>query len=336
MHIVIRADGGPDIGYGHLIRTGALAAKFLSCGHEVTYATVTPEYVDEACPEGVITTELESRTDPSELVEVVREGVDITVIDSYKADSEYQRVVRGETPLVLVADDTRHAVCADIVVNGNLYAEGLEYDVLGAVPTWCLGPDYVLLRESVTRLVAQKPQWRDPPEQALVTMGGSDIANLTPEVIRAFDGVPVSLDVVLGPGFSNEDEIRSTLNAVDVKTQLIRDPPNLPELMFEADFAVSTCGTTIYELLALGTPFVCCPVVENQALLANELEDQDLGIVIDGELRAKEIRRGINNYVLDPEVRRLQRRNGRSLVDGRGTDRLCEVITDLTGVNSVK
>ena len=25
MHVVIRADGGPDIGYGHLVRTGALA-----------------------------------------------------------------------------------------------------------------------------------------------------------------------------------------------------------------------------------------------------------------------------------------------------------------------
>lgn len=29
MHIVIRADSGPEIGYGYLVRTGALACELL-------------------------------------------------------------------------------------------------------------------------------------------------------------------------------------------------------------------------------------------------------------------------------------------------------------------
>lgn len=40
MHVVIRADGGPDIGYGQLIRTNALAEELLSREHEVSVASL--------------------------------------------------------------------------------------------------------------------------------------------------------------------------------------------------------------------------------------------------------------------------------------------------------
>ena len=45
---------------------------------------------------------------------------------------------------------------------------------------------------------------------------------------------------------------------------VVRDPPDLPERMFQADFAVTTASTTTYELLALGTPIISIPVADNQ------------------------------------------------------------------------
>jgi spore coat polysaccharide biosynthesis predicted glycosyltransferase SpsG len=212
MHLIIRADGGPEIGYGHLVRTGALAYKFLQQNHSITYATTTPEYVKDVCPSGVEIVNLPSRTDVSPFVECIGEGVDVALIDSYCADGTYQRSVREKVPLVVVSDDARHPICADTVINGNLYASDLDYRVFGEEPTWYLGPDYLLLRESIAILATRNPPWREKPERALVTMGGSDVANLTPSVIQAFDGLELFVEAIVGPGFS-EDQERKIRNA---------------------------------------------------------------------------------------------------------------------------
>ena len=62
MHLAIRSDGGPDIGYGHLVRTGALAERALEAGDRVTYATRTPGPAREVCPDGVEARAFWSRT----------------------------------------------------------------------------------------------------------------------------------------------------------------------------------------------------------------------------------------------------------------------------------
>ena len=330
MHVAIRADGGPEIGYGHLVRTGALATELLERGHRVTYATTTPEYVGDVCPFGAETTELSSRAEAAPFVEWIdNSDVDVVVVDSYLADADYQRAVRDRRPLVLVSDDTRHAVCADAVVNGNLYAPELEYGVRGDEPTWCLGPDYVLLREEITQLAERTPTWRDSPELAIITMGGSDVANATPDAVRAFDGTALRVDVVVGPGFSNEAEIQDVADGVTADTRVVRDPPNLPELMFEADFAVGACGSTTYELLALGTPLVCSPVVENQERIASILRSHDLARVVPALSDISAIRTEIEVLSTNQKIRRRYLENGCDVIDGRGSRRVSETIVNV-------
>ncbi|OYR76205.1 hypothetical protein DJ84_22730, partial [Halorubrum ezzemoulense] len=245
MDIVVRADGGPDIGYGHLVRTGALASELLNRGHEVTYATTTPEHVREVCPAGVDTVTIHSRQDPEPVRELIRNHADATVVDSYLADGTYQKRLKDVSPLVVIVDDTRHQVAADVLVNGNLYAPDLEHDVFSSEPEWCLGPEYLLLRQAITEYASKDPPWRDQPTCAIITMGGSDIVELTPTVIRAFDGFDLRVDAVVGPGFSveQEDTIRKVAENVRADVRVVRNPENLPERMFQADFAVTTAST---------------------------------------------------------------------------------------------
>jgi len=336
MHVTVRADGGPEIGYGHLVRTSALASELLDDGHEVTYATTTPTYVEEVCPNEVGIAELPSRDEPTRLLEWLDNvDADVTVIDSYLADCDYQQAVRDQLPTMLVSDDTRHPVCADVVVNGNLYAPELDYDVRGTEPTWCLGPEYVLLREEITQLADETPPWRSRLERAIVTMGGSDIANATPNAIRAFDGTSLRVDIVVGPGFSNEAEIRDVAADVSADARVVRDPPDLPRLMFQADFAVGACGSTTYELLALGAPIVCSPVVENQERIAAALSRRDVATVVDEADREQGFRRGVTRYLEDRDLRRERRDRGRSIVDGHGTERVCAELLSTIDENAV-
>lgn len=324
MDIVVRADGGPEIGYGHLVRTSALTRELLDHDHEVTYATTTPEHVREVCPESVDTISLSSRDDPEPVREFVRHYADATVVDSYLVDGTYQERLNEVSPLIVIADDTRHRIAADVLVNGNLYAPDLEYDVIGSEPEWCLGPEYLLLRPEITEYASMDPPWRDPPTRAIVTMGGSDIAKLTPTVIRAFDGFDLRVDAIVGPGFSAEQEmkIEETVDGVSADVHVLRDPDDLPERMFQADFAVTTASTTTYELLALGTPVVNLPVVDNQRLIADAIQEHNAATVLDDAPDLDTLSDAIGDYVSDPSLRRKRRELGRDLVDGHGASRV--------------
>ncbi|PHQ38149.1 UDP-2,4-diacetamido-2,4,6-trideoxy-beta-L-altropyranose hydrolase [Halorubrum persicum] len=331
MYVAVRADGGPEIGYGHLVRTGALSSELLARGHGVAYVTTTPAHVREVCPDGVDTVTISSREDPTPVREFTRDHADITVLDSYLADAMYQQQLREATPLVVVADDTRHRISADVLVNGNLYASDLEYNVIGSEPEWCLGPEYLLLRQEITEYASKDPPWRDPPSRAIVTMGGSDVAELTPIVIRAFEGFSLCVDAIVGPGFSIEQEAEIKEVAEDVSTdvRVVRDPNNLPERMFQADLAVATASTTTYELLALGTPIISIPVIDNQEPIANSLRDRNAATVLDRGSGQTSFRRGINEYSSNKTLR-VQRRNlGKKIVDGQGTTRVLNLVSDV-------
>lgn len=334
MHFVVRADGGPEIGYGHLVRTGALASELLDRGHKVSYVTATPQNVREVCPADVDTVTIFSRTNPEPVCEFTRDYADITIVDSYLADGMYQKKLKKASSLVVVADDVRHRIAADVLVNGNLYAPELEYDVIGADPEWCLGPEYLLLRPEIVEYASMKPPWRDTPTRTVVTMGGSDIGELTPIVIHAFEGTDLRVDAIVGPGFSIEQEkkIKKAANEVSANVNVVRDPDDLPKRMFRADFAVTTASTTTYELLALGTPVVNLPVVDNQKLIADALRKHDAATVLENTANVNAFSDAISNYVNDIHLRRKRREVGLNLVDGHGVDRVYREV--LSAANS--
>ena len=334
MHVTIRADGDGDIGYGHLVRTGAVADVLLERGHEVTYATTTPAQVRDSCPAGVETCELPAREDPAPFRRWLDGStVDVVYADAYPVGTDYQRTVREEYLLVIQVDDAREAVCADAVVNGNLYADDLEYEFVGEEPTWWLGPDYLPLRREIREFAAREPPWRDPPERAIVTFGGSDPSGLTPAAVRAFDGLGLRVDAVVGPGASAslEAEVREVAAETDADVRVVRDPPDLVERMFEADLAVTACGSTTYELLALGTPMVAVPVVANQEPIGRSLRERALATVVDTPITSGELAQAIESLLDGPALRERYVGRGSEIVDGSGADRIANVLLSHSG-----
>ena len=329
MHLAIRADGGPEIGYGHLIRSNALAEEFRSRDYKVTVATTTPQPARSVFSDAVGVIKLSSRGDPKPFLNWLDANQpDAVFTDSYPVDTEYQRAIRNRVPLAVLQDDDRHAVCADLFINGNLYAPNLDYEFVGDEPKTCLGTDYVLLRSEIRDRAEDKPPWREQPERALVTMGGSDIANLMPTAIRAFDGFDIHVDAIVGPGFfdAQERSIRAAAEEISADVAVARDPDDLVERMFQADFAVSTSSSTTYELLALGTPIVSVPVADNQEPIARSLRERDAATVLERLPNRCDLGKSIEAQVSSPDQRRAYRDLGRQLVDGGGAERVCAEI----------
>ena len=181
MHVVVRADGGPEIGYGHLVRTGALASELLDRNHDVTYATTTPEHVREVCPMEAEIVMLPSRDNPIPAKEFVRDHADVTVVDSYLADGEYQQELRTVTPLVIIADDTRHRMATDVLVNENIYVLGLTYETICEEPARCIGQDSP--HSSQIRCIRfERLSLYESPIYIIMT-GNSDVTKLSPAIV---------------------------------------------------------------------------------------------------------------------------------------------------------
>lgn len=321
MRVAIRADGGPARGYGHLVRSGSLATELLDRGHSVVYLTATPETVRDYFPAAVEVAELAAPADSSECTQKLEtQTVDAVFTDSYEVDSEYQRALSGsvDTVAVFQASDEYPLHC-DILINSHLFASELEYDYTGEEPVWCLGLNYVLLREEFNRLAQREPLWRETPERALVIMGGSDVSNTTPEAIRAFHGYDLAVDVVIGPGYANGQEIEEAAGSVNCEFSLHQEPHNLAQLMFNADFAVSSLGTTVYELIATNTPIIGIPQVENQNKMARAIQKRSLGLIACSNAN---IRDGIEKYISDTTERKKIFQKYHSLVDGKGSQRV--------------
>lgn len=333
MHIVIRADGSSNIGYGHLMRSSSLAEELLKRGHTVTIATKTPDSTRNVFPNSSKIITLPSREDPDSLLQNIREIIpDLVFTDAYPVDTDYQRAVRDEFPLTVLQDDARHAVCADVFVNGNLYAADLNYEFVGEPPQTCLGTDYVLLRHEIRKRAVDDPPWREDPERAIITMGGSDMQNLTPTIVHAFDGSDLRVDAIVGPGFSEnqEREIQTAAESVSVDVRVARNPDDLSDRMFQADFAVSTASSTTYELLALGTPIVSIPVADNQEPIANTLRERNIATVIKPEITKEAVQDPIKEYITDLSLRKERRNYGRKLVDGEGVYRITNEIESVS------
>jgi len=325
MRVGIRADGGPELGYGHLVRTGALAAELLSRRHSVVYLTSTPEPVREFLPSDIELVELTSPDNGNECaLKLQSQSVDAVVTDSYHVDHQYQQALskKIETVAVFQASD-EYTLCCDILINSHLFSLDLEYEYVGAEPIWCFGLDYLLLRDEFNRLAQKEPQWREEPKKALIIMGGSDVNNTTPDVLMAFDDFAISVDAIVGPGYSNHDEIVQTAKDVDCEVNVLDTPNDLSQRMFLADFAVTALGTTVYELLMTQTPIIGIQQADNQIIVKETIEQRELGLM--AGIR-KPLVRPIEKMVNNQRLRKQLFERYRTLVDGKGAGRVADVI----------
>jgi len=335
MHVAVRADGGPSLGFGHLVRTARLADALVARGHEVSYLTSTPAATSSVVPADVTVESLRNGT-PGEagidaLLPRIRDGAfDALVLDVGGVPLEVQRrLTETDVSLALVVDDTGGTVCCDLLHNGHVYASPTDYEWVGTEPTWCVGGEFVVLDRALSDLARQTPPWRDRPAHALITMGGSDVRGTTPSAVRAFDELPVAVDVVVGPGFENGAAIRTAARESDCKVTLHSDPPDMASLMFRADLAVTALGITAYELLALGTPLVGLVQAPDQRPKARALREADAALVLDPDAGSRRIHRAVSSLVADPDRRRSLRERGRALVGADGCERFADAIETL-------
>ena len=252
------------------------------------------------------------------------------VLDGYHFNFEYQQAIRKIGYNLLVVDDIGHNLSydADILLNQNINAENIHYDVVGDT-VLLMGTKYALLRKKFRMLgVGEK----DIPQRArriLVTLGGADPENATLFIIKSLKSaglIDVEVRVVMGYSNPHHAEIEQELADAKFAYELLWPVHDMPLLLNWADLALSAGGSTCWELCYLGVPALLVIQVENQEALVSGLENADAAVNCGWfhSLTEAALVEKILWLVYDSTKRLELSGYAKSLVDGKGVERVLE------------
>ena len=332
--LYLRADASLEMGTGHFMRCLALAdawaavggeAVFLCAGllaplerlaltnqHQVRKLSVSPDLSDAA-----------------NTTAIIQQAPGWLVLDGYHFDSAYQRVLREAGVRFAAIDDFQHCdqYCCDVLINYSLDAHRYGYP---SETTLLLGPEYALLRAQFSTWSTWRRHVPSEIRKILVTFGGGRTAGLAREVAWALpQWIDTPLEVLLLTGKLESELLPPTDPRV---TFHVRERvEDMATWMAWADLAIAAAGTTCFELAAMGVPAVVVTVAENQRASAAAFAAAGTAVAI-GEV-VNGLPPGLGGAVTElaasEEVRRAMSRAGRVLVDGKGSERVAQVLLSM-------
>jgi len=270
MRIAIRADGGSKIGMGHIMRTLVLAKElaktndvFYVCKDDAEFAGG----IEKVQQEGFNVVRIKADNANEETLNV---EADILITDSYNIDEEYFNLTKDYfTKTVYVDDLNCRNYKVDVLINQNIGAEKWEYSTSEQCKK-LLGTQYILLREEFRQ---EEPILiKEESKNVLITMGGADPLEATNKLLDMIKGLDFTFHIVIGKNFRNKEVFKSMENTSE--NLIFYYDPVMIDVMLKCDMAIAACGSTIYELSALGIPTLGVIVADNQEKIA-EIGNQE-------------------------------------------------------------
>jgi UDP-2,4-diacetamido-2,4,6-trideoxy-beta-L-altropyranose hydrolase len=334
--LVIRADAGTRIGTGHVMRCLALAQAWQDSGGRAVFAMAmeTPALVDRLISEGMevfhLSTEPGSLDDAEQTADLAQSmGSDWVVMDGYHFGSGYQTAIKEFGLRLLFIDDYGHAdhYCADIILNQNLHAHEDLYIKKEPYTQLLLGLSYTLIRREFLKLRKIKRCVPEIARNVLITTGGSDPDNMTLKLIQAlkyvnFDGL--KFIVVVGGSNPYYNELRFAAQDLNFPIYLKNDVRNMATLMARAEVAISSGGSSIWELALMGVPVLGLARAKQEYQLLKEASQYGIAISL-GYFKNVDIVTIGEAFIClakDRELRSNMIRLGQSNIDGLGANRV--------------
>lgn len=346
---LFRADGSQHLGIGHIRRCTAFARGLeevdtMSVFAAKDYDRKTNELIQRyGYKVETIPKTCNFGEDSSLTLKFAREHnaslivTDLCNTDTLRQLAEYRRYLqqlKNTVKFLITIDDLNVMLFpSDIVINPNCGAEMMPYD-FNQYTKYLSGPKYFIFHQEFREAAKANRQIRKDARNILVTMGGSDLLNLTPRVTKAVSKLEevtdLDLRIVLGPGYpdSIKREIENNLKDFSITYRLMQGTDNMAELMLWSDLAITGGGLTKYETAATGTPSIIISQVAHQADLAEEFEREGtaLNLGLGTNISEDDVAEATRRLLRDHALRIEMSRRGKRLVDGKGIERIISEI----------
>lgn len=346
---MIRADGNAKTGAGHLMRCLTIGEELAAPGQEeevlfvcadAQSAELVRRHGRNAVVLGTDYRDMESELpvwekrlpewkDGQEQPTGARGGHPVILVDSYYVTCRYLEALRRFGFVALMDDMGHKSWPADAVINYNAPAEMESYRRLygGTGTALLIGSAYTPLRRQFRQ---QRYEIRRKAETVLITTGGGDAENIAGKILHTIYDEALEFHLVAGqfnPHFQTLKRLEDTHGNIRIHSNVT----DMAGLMAAADIAVTAGGSTVYELAALGVPFICFSYAENQEPLTEYIGANGTAGCAGAYHKAPEETLAqmavlFRELVREEAKRRQYQESEKKLVDGQGAARLAAAL----------
>ena len=284
----IRADGNAKIGAGHMMRCLTIAEELagLRRRQDICFVCAEDASANLAAEHGFQTYVLQTdyRKMETELQIWDRlladsslgkpEEKQTILVDSYYVTDRYLVALQKRAYVILMDDMGERCYPADCVVNYNAPARLQQYLHLYQEQNvrLLIGSSYTPIRRQFWN---RRYQVKEEVRVVLITTGGGDSENIAGKILRRLYNEKMIFYVVTGrfnPNLQKLQELERRCGNVHI----CHDVKDMAGLMVNCDVAVTAGGSTVYELAAVGVPFVCFSFAENQEALTKYIGEEGI------------------------------------------------------------
>lgn len=341
--LIIRADAGPQIGSGHVLRCLALGQAWKESGGEAVFVMARKNsWLAERLQLQGMETHFLSEENPGSLRDAQRTAelaqrrkAYAVVLDGYHFKSEYQHALKEDGFKIFWIDDLgQESKCfADLILNQNPHAREGLYPIREKGTRLLFGTRYILLRREFLKCRLKNiPKCRSTGK-ILVTLGGADSNNATLKILEGLQKVIDSnreVTVIVGGDNPHFLKLQEAVKSFKIPISLERNVTSMPEKMLLADLAIAAAGGTCWELAFLGIPTLTVILAENQRPAAEALAEK--GAIINlgwyASLVPNQIAETVSELRTQGQKCSEMSRFAQELIDGRGPDRVLMHLED--------
>ncbi|MGN0308730.1 MAG: UDP-2,4-diacetamido-2,4,6-trideoxy-beta-L-altropyranose hydrolase [Lachnospiraceae bacterium] len=350
--IYIRTDGNQEIATGHLVRCISIARALEKLGRRIYFLVADQESQNLLERFGISRNliiilknacyfNMDSELSALSSLLFPLSGKPVLLLDSYFITPKYLNTVK-EAAYVAYMDDLRKwDYDVDIIINYDVISpsELSEYrSFYSSAKSTLLGTDYTPLRSQFSDCT---PIFRKKVQHILITSGGSDPEQFCLKLVKLL--IPklpkgIQLHVVIGSLFSAEEKQALSALSKEWKTLLLYEGlTDLSSLMKQCDLAVSSAGTTLYELCALGIPAVSFTMADNQKASASAFHRAGI-LPYAGDIRqgdCENTTEKIASFFIEMcseaanQKRKAQQKAMHQMIDGKGAMRIANALCKL-------
>ncbi len=344
---MIRADGSHQIGMGHIMRGLACAQVLRAQGWNPIF--VVRQYdprifallqhnacrVESLAPDVTLADDAEQTLDLAVRYDARAIFADLSTTAHVKAMPDYLRYYEyldtGQQCLVVFDDIEKVDYPFDIHVIPYYGVEHREYKKFDQT-SYLLGCRYFIVPPHVRALAAKPRLIQRRAENVLVVVGGSDPGGASLVVAKALalcGDAQITVKMVIGPCFAEGvgQQIDEILQRSGITYHLCHNA-DIHQLLCWADLAITGGGHTKYEAAALGTPHAIISQFDIEAERSTVYAQSECAVHL-GHIRdvsSHALADAVKRMLTDCALRARMSHNGKSLVDGLGTQRVIQAM----------
>lgn len=338
--VLIRADGGKNIGMGHLSRA-SLISNYLNRNFSINSILLLKNNQESLkfLEQNPIKTELlpqdisidDEIKHIKELIQNKKCSLFVLDVLDNDINIDFTTEIRSlKVPFAAITDDSfKRTVNADVIINGNPCQEQNYY--LNEKGNYYVGSEYFIMDENYGHLHSSEPA--KEINNILLTVGGSDHNNLIFKIVEAIEKLENNYTITLitshGTGYISKlkEYIKSCRNNIN----LLIDIPGIIDEWGNCDLAITAGGNTLFERIAARKPGVTICQLERQMEIADKFESLGVNynLGFGPSLTVEEIYTKLEAYLPQYKSHLDQFKFAGQYVDGKGLSRVALIFKNL-------